>query len=138
MSGKSEQKGVFIIEDDAAIIEMYKKTFLIAGYNVATAMDGEEALKKIKGLGFVPDLILLDYKMPKLSGGQVLKKIKEDAEFKEFKNIPIVILTNLVSLENEGDLDRLMALGAVTYFIKSDCDPSKIVEEVAKIISKQV
>ncbi|RKR85356.1 CheY-like chemotaxis protein [Mucilaginibacter gracilis] len=82
--------------------------------------DGAEALNFIYGKGEYagrdlkkhPKLILLDLKMPKISGLEVLEKIKSDPEF---KSIPIVILT---SSKEDPDIQKCYALGANSYIAK--------------------
>ena len=82
--------------------------------------DGAEALDFIYGKGIYasrniklnPKLILLDLKMPKVSGMQVLEKIKSDPDF---KSIPVVILT---SSQEDPDVAKCYALGANSYIVK--------------------
>ena len=82
--------------------------------------DGAEALDFIYGNGIYasrniklnPKLILLDLKMPKVSGMQVLEKVKSDPDF---KSIPVVILT---SSKEDPDVAECYALGANSYIVK--------------------
>ena len=82
--------------------------------------DGAEALDFIYGKGIYasrntkinPKLILLDLKMPKVSGMQVLEKVKSDPEL---KSIPVVILT---SSQEDPDIAKCYALGANSYIVK--------------------
>jgi CheY-like chemotaxis protein len=82
--------------------------------------DGAEALDFIYGRGIYasrninenPKLILLDLKMPKVSGIQVLKKVKSDPKL---KSIPMVILT---SSKEDPDIEECYALGANSYIVK--------------------
>lgn len=82
--------------------------------------DGAEALDFIYGKGIYasrnikqnPKLILLDLKMPKMSGIQVLEKVKSDPDF---KSIPVVILT---SSREDPDIKKCYALGANSYIVK--------------------
>ena len=83
-------------------------------------IDGAEALDFIYGKGIYasrntrinPKLILLDLKMPKVSGMQVLEKVKSDPNF---KSIPVVILT---SSQEDPDIAKCYALGANSYIVK--------------------
>ena len=82
--------------------------------------DGAEALEFIYCKGIYasrnikrnPKLILLDLKMPKISGMQVLEKVKSDPDL---KSIPVVILT---SSQEDPDISRCYALGANSYIVK--------------------
>ena len=73
-----------------------------------------------------PKLILLDLKMPKVSGMQVLKKLKSDPDF---KSIPIVILT---SSQEDPDIENCYALGANSYIVKP-VDSDNFFHAIAKI-----
>lgn len=82
--------------------------------------DGAEALDFIyckggyaaRNIGEKPKLILLDLKMPKLTGIQVLEKVKSDPDF---RSIPVVILT---SSKEDPDVQKCYALGANSYIVK--------------------
>ncbi len=84
-----KKKKILIADDEPEIVDIVKK-MLEERYEVITAYDGEECLKKAKKEK--PDLILLDILMPKLDGWETLKKLKED---EELKDIPVSMLTAL-------------------------------------------
>jgi|Deesub1362A_J573_1020465.scaffolds.fasta_scaffold01078_15 CheY-like chemotaxis protein len=84
-----KKKKILIADDEPEIVDIVKK-MLEEHYEVITAYDGEECLKKAKKEK--PDLILLDILMPKLDGWETLKKLKED---EELKDIPVSMLTAL-------------------------------------------
>ncbi|RLF47082.1 MAG: hypothetical protein DRN29_03440 [Thermoplasmata archaeon] len=84
-----KKKKILIADDEPEIVDIVKK-MLQEHYEVITAYDGEECLKKAKKEK--PDLILLDILMPKLDGWETLKKLKED---EELKDIPVSMLTAL-------------------------------------------
>ena len=65
---------LLLVDDDKEIIESLKSSLTREGYDVATALDGEEGLRKVKE--YDPDIILLDLMMPKLNGFDVLKEIR--------------------------------------------------------------
>lgn len=127
-------KKIFITEDNNALLTIYKNVFELSGYEVETADNGEESLEKLSVMEPKPDLILLDIMMPKVSGFEVLEKVKKDPKL---KNIPLIVLTNLASLNGSRDLERIKELGAIAYLVKSDHDPHDIVNEVKKIIEKE-
>lgn len=114
-------KKILLVEDDPNDVELTLNA--LSEYNlansVAVARDGEEALNYMHQKGRFTDrepgnpiLILLDVKMPKLSGIQVLKTIKTD---ERFKNIPVVMLT---SSEESRDISECYASGANAYVVK--------------------
>jgi len=78
---------VLVVDDDPDILEILELT-LENDYQVLTATDGEQALEKIKNER--PDLVILDYNIPKKDGIQVCKEVKEDVLL---RHIPILILT---------------------------------------------
>lgn len=83
------KKGKILIADDEAdIVNLLRLRLEINDYEVATALNGEEALEKIQQ--DKPDLILLDVAMPKIDGFEVCRRLKEN---KAYKDIPIFILT---------------------------------------------
>lgn len=116
---------ILLVEDDTLFVKMYQKKFAHEGLDLETAYDGEEALKKIKTTK--PNLIILDLMLPKMAGSEVLKKIKENPET---TNIPVIILTNLSTSEDE--VSRCLELGVKETLLKTDVTPDKVVELVRR------
>lgn len=103
---------IVLIEDEALLAEMYKARLEADGYACEIAGDGEAGWELVKNLR--PDLILLDIMLPKLSGDQVLAKVRQDPETKDTK---VVIMTNI----NESEApDQLMRLGFERYIVKAN------------------
>ena len=125
-TNSSNGKKILIIEDDFFVRDLYNRELAREGFEVSTAEDGPEGLLKI--LEEKPALVLLDIMLPKMSGLDVLKKVKEK---EEVKDIPVVLLTNLGqdSVIREG-----FSLGAVGYLIKAAYTPTQIIEEVKKFL----
>jgi DNA-binding response OmpR family regulator len=99
---------ILLAEDEIQIAEPLRKNFLEEGHHAIIAEDGEEALKLVDKIKF--DVIILDWKMPKLSGLQVCKKLRQS-------NIktPIILLTALTQISNKVEaLDS----GADDYITK--------------------
>lgn len=103
-------KKILLVEDDRTFSSIIAIGLRSKGYNVETAFDGIEGLKKV--LGYKPDLVILDVNMPKLSGFDVAKKLKETDEFKK---IPIIMLT---ALSQNTNIQRGYSLGVEDYLIK--------------------
>ena len=122
----SNNKRVLIVEDDFFVRDLYNRELSREGFEVSAAEDGAEGL--LKAIEEKPDLILLDIMLPKMSGLDVLKTLKEKEETKE---IPVVLLTNLGqdSVIREG-----FTLGAIGYLIKAAYTPTQIIEEVKKFL----
>ena len=101
---------ILIVEDEEALIEPLKYNFSKAGYIVDTALDGEIALEKI--LNKPPELILLDWMLPKISGIDLCQRLRKH---KETKNIPIIMLT---ARGEEHDRIKGLEMGADDYVTK--------------------
>ncbi len=112
---------VLIAEDDKFLLSAYKLKFEKDGDKIEVAMDGEEALAKIKE--FKPDVVLLDLMMPKVDGFEVLEKLKAEG----IEGVPIIVASNLSQAEDE---ERAKKLGAVDYVVKSDIALDDLVAKV--------
>jgi CheY-like chemotaxis protein len=96
-----------------------------AGYQVSAAADGEEALQVANDR--LPDIILLDMMLPKISGPQVLKALKANPAT---MHIPVIVLTSL-SQKNE---EKLVNEGAAAYFEKSALELDKSSDRLAATV----
>ena len=92
------QKHILLVEDDEAIREMVENYLTMEGFNVTTAINGEEALQNCLQNTF--DLVILDIMIPKLNGLEVLKIIREQAA------LPIIIMS-----AKDSDVDKALGLG---------------------------
>ena len=103
---------MLIVEDEEALLDLLKFNFNKEGYKIDTATDGETALEKI--LYKPPDIIILDWMLPKLSGIELCRRIRKN---KEHKNIPIIMLT---AKGEEEDKLRGLETGADDYIMFVD------------------
>src|SRR6056300_947883 len=101
---------IFIAEDEESIVSLLKYNLEKEGYKVSTSDNGEDALKQIKDKN--PDLILLDWMMPNLSGIEISKQLKKD---KKFNDIPIIMLT---AKGEEEDKLKAFDVGTDDYVTK--------------------
>lgn len=101
---------ILIVDDDDTTLLVFQTHLVKAGYTVETAVDGMDALEKVPS--FRPDLILLDVNMPKMSGFEVAKRLKDSPETSK---IPIFIMT---SLKQEANIKRGYDLGIDEYLTK--------------------
>jgi len=115
-------KKILIVEDDEDFLSILKTKFTSEGFSVVTAKDGEEGIRVAEKEK--PDLIFTDVLMPKMSGIEMAKKIKESNE-----NALIIFLTNM---KDSDDTSEVKKSGEFDYLIKSDLRISEIVEK-AKI-----
>ncbi len=123
---KISKKTILIAEDDEVLLRALYLVFHRGAYTIASATDGDTALKMTQRLK--PDVILLDLLMPKMNGFDYLKNMKADPAT---KNIPVIVLSNLGDKEN---IDKAEKLGAVDYFVKSNTDLAVLVDKVGKIL----
>lgn len=101
---------ILIADDNQANRELLEAYLSGIDCDVEIAVDGQDTLDKVKS--FKPDLILLDVMMPKLSGFEVCKKLKQD---KELRRIMILMVTALNEL---GDIERAVAAGTDDFLSK--------------------
>lgn len=121
-------KKITIVEDDASISEMYKYKLEAAGYDISVAFDGQEALEVIEKIK--PDLVLLDIKMPRLPGNEVLKWLRS---IQWGEDIKVIALTNISKSEAPSEF-RL--LNVDEYIVKAHYTPNQVVEIVNQVILK--
>lgn len=119
-------KKILIVEDDQFLRTFLEKKFSGNGFEVTTAVDGDDALAKLVSMR--PDLIVLDLILPKKTGFDVLSEIRKDPNM---ENIPIVVVSNL---GQSGDVEKAKNLGVVAYFIKANLSLDELVREVQKIL----
>jgi CheY-like chemotaxis protein len=110
MSDDNRRSRVLIADDNAVNVELLEAFLADLDLEIGVAVDGRETLDKVAS--FQPDLILLDVMMPKLSGFEVCKKIKDDPAT---KGIMILMVTALNEL---GDIERAVQAGTDDFLSK--------------------
>jgi two-component system, cell cycle response regulator DivK len=103
-------KKILIVEDNQDNRELVVKVLKNKGFDLAEAVDGEEAIAK--AVSEKPDLILLDISLPKLDGYEVVRRLKSMEEFRE---IPVVAFT---AHAMKGDREKVIAEGFEGYISK--------------------
>ena len=119
---------IAIIEDDAMIAQMYQMKFELDGFFVEISNNGSDGLKMLDD--FKPDLLLLDIQLPEISGIEVLKKLRQKANF---KNLPIILLTNSDRSEIPENIEHLKI---ANYIVKANLTPRQVVEKVKETLAK--
>ncbi len=109
---------ILIIEDEKTLREAYEFILKSSGYDVVVAEDGQEALLKTKT--FEPALILLDLRMPRVSGIQFLKKYNL---LKKHPKVKVIVFSNL---DAQGEIDEAYKLGAQRYVLKAWASPKEL------------
>ena len=113
---------VAIIEDDIAIIQMYRMKFESEGFDVVTAENGINGLKLIQKES--PDIVLLDLMMPEMRGDEMLIELRQ----KEWgKDLKVIVLTNMGETEA---LDSMKEANVLDYIVKADMTPKQVTEKI--------
>jgi DNA-binding response OmpR family regulator len=124
---------VVIVEDQPDLAEIYNTRLDFLGYKCSIAYDGIQAIVEIEK--HRPQLVLLDIMLPKLSGDQVLKVLRESDWG---KNIKVVIISNL---NEENAPAGLRELGIVDYLVKAnttDNQLDKVVTDILKPMNQPI
>lgn len=119
----ARRKKVLIVDDSMAIVETLGAAFDAAGYEVASAVDGEEVFRQLAGLD--PDALLLDIYMPKINGADVCRLVKAHPTW---KRIWLVIMSARIA---EAELETYRRIGA-NEILRKPFDPGAAVEAVAR------
>lgn len=118
---------VLVVEDEPAICEMYRFKLDLAGFRVKTAHNGQEGLEASEK--HQPDLILLDLRMPVMSGDQMLEQLRKTDWG---ANIRVVILTNI---SRDEAPHNLRFLSVDRYIVKAHHTPAQVVDVVKEILN---
>lgn len=115
---------VLLVEDDSFLRDICFKKLTKEGFNVAVAVNGEEAVKKVDE--FMPAIVLLDIILPAVDGFEVLKAIRANKN-NMIKKVPVIMLTNL---GQEEDNKKALDLGASDYLVKAHFTTEEIVTKI--------
>jgi DNA-binding response OmpR family regulator len=121
-------KKVAIIEDDPVISQMYRMKFEAEGFEVQIAGDGKLGVALVQKMR--PDVILLDLRMPEMSGAEALAEIRKHDWGQD---IPVLILTNVGEEEAPASLEPLHV---ESYIVKADLTPSQVVKRVKAALAE--
>ena len=105
-----EQAGVLVVDDNEQNLELLQAYLDDLGCTIRTARDGVEAMAAIEAV--VPDLVLLDVMMPRMSGFQVCERIKASPRTRD---VPVIMVT---ALNEVGDVERAVEAGADDFLTK--------------------
>jgi two-component system KDP operon response regulator KdpE len=112
------QTHILLVDDEAAIRRFVGASLRAEGYEVSLAEDGEEALQAVEET--LPDLVILDIRMPKMDGFEVCRRVRE------WSHVPIIMLS---AMDEERDRVKCLRLGADDYLVK----PFGIQELMARV-----
>jgi DNA-binding response OmpR family regulator len=120
---------ILVVDDEIYIVHILDFSLGMEGYEVITALDGEQALEKLHSER--PDLIVLDIMMPKLDGYEVCKAIKSNPQT---RHVPVILLS-----AKGRNVDQKMGfdVGADDYITKP-FSPRKLVERINQLLGQAV
>ena len=118
---------ILVVDDEIYIVHILDFSLGMEGYEVVTALDGEQALEKARSEK--PDLIVLDIMMPKLDGYETCKRLKADAETKD---VPVILLS---AKGRNVDQKVGFEVGADDYITKP-FSPRKLVDRINAILGQ--
>lgn len=116
-----------IIEDEIPIAQMYKYKFELEGFVVRLAHNGKDGLELCQE--FTPEVVLLDLRMPGMSGDEMLEQMRAT----EWGAVPhVIVLTNISRAEAPS---RLQFLNVERYIVKAHHTPNQIVDVVRDVLN---
>lgn len=118
-------KKILVVEDEQMLAKIIGMKLEEEEFEVQHAYDGEEAYTMLAAAD-QPDLVLLDVLLPKMSGFDVLEKLKQEG-----KKLPKVIVFS--NFAQKADVERAHALGAVDYIVKAAFSPAEILSKIKAI-----
>ncbi len=115
-------KKILIIEDNQIVANVYRNKLVVEGYQTEIALDGETGLKMMRT--FQPDIMILDLMLPKMSGVDVIRTVRSEADFAK---LPIIVFSNtyLTNLIQEA-----WKAGANKCLSKASCSPKEVLDVV--------
>jgi CheY-like chemotaxis protein len=123
-------KRIAVIDDDPDIVQIVKTTLKIKDYEVVTAPDGEDGLRLIQSTS--PDLVILDLMMPKVSGLEVCRRLREDPKT---RSIPIIVISAIGEKSDKPEEFWRMGLGAED-FISKPFNPQHLLGRVESVLRR--
>jgi CheY-like chemotaxis protein len=113
-------KKILIVEDDVIVANIYRNKFMVEGFQVEIAADGLAGLETVHR--FRPDAVILDLMLPKMTGVELMKKIRSEPDFQK---LPVIVFSNtyLTNMVQEA-----WKAGATKCLSKANCTPKQLIE----------
>jgi len=116
---------ILVAEDDPKTLRLVGKVIQRGGFRAALASNGVSAVKLLKRAR--PDLIILDLRMPRMDGFQLLELLKK---YETSATIPVIVLTGSTS---HFDIDRALSFG-ISDYLQKPISPRKLLEKVQQLL----
>jgi len=117
---------ILVVDDEAKILKLLVALLEARGYEVSTASDGEEALRKVQAE--TPDLMVVDLMLPAMDGWRIAKRLKTDARY---QHIPLIMLSALVAEDSPKE-----AFEQGDFFMSKPFDADKLLAKVREFLEK--
>ncbi len=133
MSGGSAVTGkvhVLLVEDDPSVSDMYRVRLELDGFRVLVAHDGETALRLVRELS--PELVLLDYRLPRMDGPAVLRALRAD---ERTRGQAVVVLS---ALDEPRLISEGRGLGALDWLVKTHVTPTELIGVVRRFVNHEL
>lgn len=118
---------ILIAEDEHDIRELITFTLTFAGYEVIATKDGQEAFEKVPEVN--PDLILMDVRMPRMTGFEACRALKAE---EATKGIPVVFLS---AKGQDAEVQEGLDAGAIEYLLKPFA-PNELIDRINEIVER--
>jgi DNA-binding response OmpR family regulator len=118
---------ILVAEDERDIRELINFTLSFAGHEITLAANGEEAVAKAQEV--LPDLIMMDVRMPKVTGYEACRQMKD---IEAVKNIPVVFLS---AKGQDEEIATGMEVGAIDYILKPFA-PDELTQRISEILQQ--
>ena len=120
-------KKILIVEDDQIVANIYRNKFSVEGFQVEIALDGESGIEMVRS--FRPDAVILDLMLPRLTGVDLMKKIRAEPNCEQ---LPVVVFSNtyLTNMVQEA-----WKAGATKCLSKANCTPKQVMNVVKTALS---
>src|SRR6266404_6373653 len=120
-------KKILIIEDDQIVANIYRNKFCIEGFQVEVALDGHVGFEMVRS--FRPDAVVLDLMLPKLTGVDLMRRIRSEPGFDQ---LPLIVFSNtyLTAMVEEA-----WKAGATKCLSKSSCTPQQVIDAVRSTLA---
>jgi CheY-like chemotaxis protein/HPt (histidine-containing phosphotransfer) domain-containing protein len=122
-------KRILIVEDDQIFANIYGNRFRVEGFQVEFARDGLAGLEMVRT--FRPDAVILDLVLPRMTGVELMKKIRSEPDFQQ---VPVIVLSNahLTSM-----MQQAWKAGATKCLSKSNCTPEQVIDAVRDALANR-
>lgn len=124
-----ENMKLLIIEDDPILLKMYESKFQTGNYKIISATDGQQGIEK--AINYKPDFIILDLRLPKVDGIEVLNKLKKIPIIKDIPVAALTVVQEDIALKADPDL-----MSKIVAYLRKDLNtPNEVFKKVEEYLN---